>query len=187
MSPRAAWRLEQLGFRNVYWYAGGKADWTAAGLPFEGRSSRVPRLGQHARRDIPTCRPGERLGVVRERVRRAGWNACVVVTGERVVLGVLRLAELARADDQTAEEVMRNGPSTYRPDVTVHEMLERMRASRLSTALVTTSEGVLIGMALLEELEAAHDPTRAAPAAHVGGPTRNGDGSHKKWEGRNTK
>jgi len=32
MSPRAASRLESLGFRDVYDYAAGKADWFAAGL-----------------------------------------------------------------------------------------------------------------------------------------------------------
>src|SRR5712691_518454 len=33
MSPRAAWRLERLGFTPVYDYALGKVDWMAAGLP----------------------------------------------------------------------------------------------------------------------------------------------------------
>jgi len=32
MSPRAASRLESLGFRDVYDYAAGKADWFNAGL-----------------------------------------------------------------------------------------------------------------------------------------------------------
>src|SRR2546430_16920519 len=35
MSPRAAARLEQLGF-DVYDYALGKVDWMARGLPMEG-------------------------------------------------------------------------------------------------------------------------------------------------------
>ena len=35
MSPRAAWRLESLGFARVYDYVAGKADWMAAGLPTE--------------------------------------------------------------------------------------------------------------------------------------------------------
>ena len=36
MSPRAAWRLESLGFSKVYDYVEGKADWAVAGLPREG-------------------------------------------------------------------------------------------------------------------------------------------------------
>jgi hypothetical protein len=30
MSPRAAWRLESIGFGQVYDYAAGKADWGSA-------------------------------------------------------------------------------------------------------------------------------------------------------------
>ena len=36
LSPRAAARLEELSFREVYDYVAGKADWLAAGLPSEG-------------------------------------------------------------------------------------------------------------------------------------------------------
>jgi hypothetical protein len=36
MSPRAACRLEQLGFAKVYDYTTGKADWLAHGLETEG-------------------------------------------------------------------------------------------------------------------------------------------------------
>src|SRR5689334_6170303 len=35
LSPRAAARLESLGFADVYDYAAGKADWIAMGLPTE--------------------------------------------------------------------------------------------------------------------------------------------------------
>ena len=36
MSARAAWRLESLGFANVYRYTAGKSDWFASGLPRAG-------------------------------------------------------------------------------------------------------------------------------------------------------
>ncbi len=38
-SPQAAEKLERLGFRNVWDYAGGKADWVEAGYPLEGGPS----------------------------------------------------------------------------------------------------------------------------------------------------
>ena len=72
MSPRAAWRLESLGFREVYDYAAGEADWFAGGLPREGRDAAIPRAGDVARRDVPTCGLDDRVGEVRERVRSAG-------------------------------------------------------------------------------------------------------------------
>ena len=42
MSPRAAWRLESLGFGDVYDYVAGKVDWMAAGLPIEGANAHHP-------------------------------------------------------------------------------------------------------------------------------------------------
>ena len=56
MSPRAAWRLEGLGFERVYDYVPGKADWFASGLPKEGRLASVPTRGETARR--ADLRPG---------------------------------------------------------------------------------------------------------------------------------
>ena len=46
MSPRAAWRLESLGFTAVYDYVAGKADWFARGLPRAGRLAEEPTVGQ---------------------------------------------------------------------------------------------------------------------------------------------
>ena len=88
-------RLEGLGFERVHDYVPGKADWFASGLPKEGRLASAPTLGDAARRDVPTCAPVEKIGVVRERVRKIGWDRCVVVNEERVVLGLLREKELS--------------------------------------------------------------------------------------------
>src|SRR2546427_13136002 len=83
MSPRAAWRLETLGFEQVYDYAAGKADWGAAGLPREGTVASDPSAGDAADPDVPTCSlqddlrsvpcacARERLGSVHRRQRAA--------------------------------------------------------------------------------------------------------------------
>ena len=92
-------------------------DWLAAGLPTEGTTARLPRAGDVARKDVPTCAVDERLGEVRERVRAAGWDACVVVNEERIVFGLLRSRELEGDADARMERVMRPGPSTFRPHV----------------------------------------------------------------------
>src|SRR5919198_6066526 len=99
MSPRAAWRLETLGFREVYDYAAGKQDWAAAGLSTEGKLAELPRAGDVARRDVPTCRLDESVKTIRERVRASGLEACVVVNEERVVFGILLEEELGGPDD----------------------------------------------------------------------------------------
>src|ERR687886_124155 len=95
MSPRAAWRLEEtLGFLNVYRYTPGKADWFAAGLPREGEMAAVPRIGDVADRDVPTCGPAERLDEVRRRLQRADRDICVVLNTRRVVLGRVRAKDV---------------------------------------------------------------------------------------------
>ena len=146
MSPRAAWRLESLGFQDVYDYAAGKADWFARGRPIEGERANVPRVGALARPDVPTCGLDEPVSVVAERVRGAGWDTCIAVNDERVVLGRLFASELSRDGSQAVEEVMRSGPSTFRPNVVAEEMARFMDERGVSTALVTTSEGRLVGL-----------------------------------------
>ena len=153
MSPRAAWRLEGLGFERVYDYVPGKADWSASGLPTEGTLARVPTIGDAARQDVPTCALEEKISDARDRVRAAGWDACVVVNKERVVLGLLREKELASDAKATAEEVMRNGPATFRPDEPLEKMAKRMRERGARTVLVTTSDGRLVGLVYREDAE----------------------------------
>src|SRR5262245_21447835 len=46
LSARAAWRLESMGFQEVYRYTPGKEDWIAAGYETEGTNSNRPRLKQ---------------------------------------------------------------------------------------------------------------------------------------------
>src|SRR5919108_4977324 len=100
MSPRAAWRLDALGFAPVYDYVTGKADWLAAGLPTEGEGPRRARVADVIDRAVPTCTPDEHLGDV---VQRLGndWDICVVVNDKTIVQGRLRRDRVA-ADDQRA-------------------------------------------------------------------------------------
>jgi CBS domain-containing protein len=153
MSPRAASRLEGLGFERVYDYVPGKADWFASGLPREGRLASVPTIGEAARRDVPTCAPAEKVGAVRERVRKAGWDRCVVVNKERVVLGLLRERELLSDPKSSVKEAMRNGPATFRPNEPVGKMAKRMQDREATAVLVTTPDGRLVGLLYREDAE----------------------------------
>ncbi len=164
MSPRAAWRLESLGFTRVYEYAAGKADWGAFGLPLEGKVTHVPRIKDVARTDVPTCGLDETVGTVRTRIGK--WRTCFVVNDRRIVLGRLFAKELEADPETRAGDVMRAGPSTFRPNVSVLQMLEYMNDNGLDSAPVTRSDGALIGLVLRSDAE------RAAPEAHEGGPRR---------------
>ncbi|HWD47728.1 MAG TPA: CBS domain-containing protein [Actinomycetota bacterium] len=154
----------------MYDYVAGELDWLAAGLPTEGRNAELPRAGDVARPDAPTCRLEEPIGQVRERVRAAGWDACVVVSDQRVVLGLLRSGELQRGQDEPVEQVMRPGPSTFRPHVPIEELAHFMVHHDLPTSPVTTSDGRLVGLlrredaarVALERARGRHDDHEAA-------------------------
>jgi CBS domain-containing protein len=160
MSPRAAWRLETLGFPRVYDYVGGKLNWLSAGLPTEGRLAAVPRAGDVVRPEVPTCGLDERLGDVRARVEAPRFDTCVVVNDERVVLGILRPSHLGKESNLRVEAAMSPGPSTFRPHVYITEMAEHMTKHDLPSAPVTTGDGVLMGLLVRE------DAVRAAEEFH---------------------
>jgi CBS domain-containing protein len=119
----------------VHDYVGGKGDWAVHRLPLEGRTAGRRRVIDVARKDIPTCGPRERLGDVRDRVRAAGHDVCIVVNERGIVLGRLRRDCWEREPEAATEECMELGPPTTRPDLFLHEVLERLH--KVGSLLVT--------------------------------------------------
>ncbi len=107
------------------------------------------------RRDVPTCRLEDALADVRERVERAGFDTCFVVTETGVVLGRLGRAVLASDDDRSVEQAMTAGPSTIRPSARLGAVVERMRKQNLTSLPVTTSDGRLAGLITRADAERA--------------------------------
>lgn len=148
MAPRAAARLESLGFRNVHEYRAGKLDWMAAGLPTEGENSKHPRAADVARPDVPTCAVGEKVGDVARRAGESGWDSAVAVDERGTVLGLLRADELEKDPSLRVEDAMQPGPSTFRPYVPVKEMADYMVKHDLISSPITRSDGGLVGLLL---------------------------------------
>ena len=139
MSPRAAWRLERLGFNAVCDYAPGKVDWMAAGLPTVRADGSERRALDVADRHPPTCGADTLIGDLptAERV--------IVVNDHDIVLG--RVGTGGSSDrDRTAEEVMKPGPATVRANEPLDPLLERMRRRDVTEIIVTTPEGRLLGV-----------------------------------------
>jgi predicted transcriptional regulator len=156
MSGRAAWRLETLGFAEVYRYHPGKVDWVAGGLPSEGRLAHQPRIEDIAHQGVPTCQIGETLRAARARLEDTGFELCAVVNDQRVVLGAITRKMLDKGTPDTpVEHVMVTAPSTYRPNVSVDEMAQHMADTDRHVVLVTTADGVLVGLIRREEVERA--------------------------------
>jgi rhodanese-related sulfurtransferase len=142
MSPRAAWRLERLGFGPVYDYAAGKVDWLAAGLPTVRADTSERRALDDADRDPPTRRPDDPVGDIAGLTEQS-----VVVVNERgIVLGRVNPDRLEAADSTPLEEVMEPGPATVRAHEPLAALLERMARRSVSEVLVTTPQGELLGV-----------------------------------------
>jgi CBS domain-containing protein len=154
MAPRAALRLEILGFTRVYEYKPGKIDWMAAGLPGEGPEAAVPSIGGIMRTDVPRFPLDERAGMVVERLLASAWEWGAIVDGSGVLLGRVRASDITHPAAPAAE-VMEEGPSTYRPNVPLAELLDRMREGDFDMAFVTDPEGRLLGLVTRGDIEAA--------------------------------
>jgi Mg/Co/Ni transporter MgtE len=142
-----------MGFSRVYAYLAGKKDWGSYGLPREGSNVPASTAGDIAHRDVPTCVLGDDLAQVRERVHAAGWDTCIVVNEQRVVLGRLGRKAIGGHTDESVERAMTPGPSTVRPSIGADALLERIRARNLTSLVVTTPDGRLVGLALRSDLE----------------------------------
>ncbi|MCZ6891993.1 MAG: CBS domain-containing protein [Chloroflexi bacterium] len=153
MSPRAAARLESLGFTKVYDYEAGKSDWLAAALPSGGRLAVEPSAGDVVRGDDIACHLGERPGDVAKRVRAAGRDICIVVNDRHVILGGIRGRALDGDPNALVDDVMQLGPSTIRPDTNLETVVSTLRGDNVKSTLVTDQEGRLIGTVYLEDVE----------------------------------
>ena len=138
----------------MYDYAGGKADWLAAGLHTVGDKANSPRTGSLAR-EVFTCGLQDRAGEVAERLRAADQDVCIVINAERVVMGRVRARDIAPGDETSIEQVMESGPSTFRPDVPLAEIVEYMDKRDMQSALITTNDGILVGVVHRDEAEEA--------------------------------
>lgn len=152
MSPRAAWRLERLGFPRVYDYEAGKMDWLSYGLPHEGSALLA---GDFVDRSIATCDLDAPLAEAKRRVAEAGAGLCIAVTDGDVVMGIVRGAALEGPDDQRVADAMTFGISTVRPSEDLEALTQRMAGANVETILVTSSDARLMGLLRREQAEEA--------------------------------
>jgi rhodanese-related sulfurtransferase len=151
MSPRAATRLEQLGF-EVYDYALSKVDWMAHGLPMEGTAAARPTAVSFARHDVVTCALDDSAEEIEERIDASPYGFALVLA-DRVVLGRIGRTRVEEApDDASAELLMEPGPSTTRPHADPGELDKQFERSGTSTAILTTPEGELLGVVSRSDL-----------------------------------
>lgn len=148
MSARAAWRLEQLGFTDVYDYDVGRTDWESAGLPMEGTDVRGPAIAEAVTHDPPTADVAETVGQARQRMD--GSTQVIVINEESVVVGVMRKESWEHDEETLVGDAMRLGPATIRPGSQLAPLVGRMETKDVESVIVTDAEGRLIGVITLE-------------------------------------
>ncbi len=146
MSPRAAWRLETLGFERVHDFVGGKLEWLVAGLPTEGTGPHHAVAGEVVMPATFVCGLGTLSGVVRSKLRAGSDSVCAVTNEEKIVLGRVRWRDLPDADDVPVEDFMQPGPATVRTIEQLGPLAGRMQEAGVKTILVTDAKGRLLGM-----------------------------------------
>jgi rhodanese-related sulfurtransferase len=144
LSARAAWRLESMGFQEVYRYTPGKEDWIAAGHETEGTSASRPRLKQYLKTNVQTCLLRDRLQEVQN--RRGAHEFCVVLNDRNIVMGIIEGDAWNGNPLARASEVMNPAPRTFRPDADPKEIVKELRKDSIENALVTSSDGELLGV-----------------------------------------
>ena len=125
----------------------------------EGRRATEPTIASVIHGDVPRFGLHDRAGTMLDAMRSGGWEWGAVVDARGVLLGRVRARDIADRNAK-AEEVMEEGPSTYRPNVGLDELLRRMLDHRFEMAFVTDPDGRLRGLVtrrgIARELDAHH-------------------------------
>jgi CBS domain-containing protein len=124
----------------------GKVDWLAYGLPVEGEQAEFSTLMTQMEADVPTCQLSDSLAEAKRRAEKVGSNLCPVVNQQGIVLGLIREEMWKNALDVPAEKVMELGPVTFRPSYPADDAREFLSKQEWDSALVTSSDGKLMGI-----------------------------------------
>jgi rhodanese-related sulfurtransferase len=149
LSARASARLEELGFENVHDLIGGRAAWTALGLPTEGETGDEGRVGQFVDK-AQAVLIGDTLA---EAVAVGEHRFPVPVTStDGVLLGAVDPSVMDLPPATPVRDVMTPAPRTIRPEGRVDEVVEQLRRDQLDHVFVTAVSGVLLGRVVTDQL-----------------------------------
>ncbi len=149
LSARLARRLEDLGFDPVYDLIGGRAAWTALGLPTEGAVGDRRRISSVVE-VVPTVSPDDTIADVRA-LGEAAFPV-PVVDGDGVLFGAIHPTALGLPPETAVRDVMVPAPGTIRPELRVDEVAQQLAKDGIDHVFVTKVSGVLIGLVVTARL-----------------------------------
>jgi rhodanese-related sulfurtransferase len=151
LSARACARLEDLGFEQVHDLIGGRAAWTALGLPTDGDVGDLRRIAQYVTA-VPTVGVDASIADV---VSLGEQRFPVpVINADGVLLGAVDAAGAAALLPTTrVTAVMMPAPRTIRPELRVDKVIEQLRRDEVDHVFVTAVNGALFGLVVTDELD----------------------------------
>jgi rhodanese-related sulfurtransferase len=149
LSARASARLEQLGFDHVHDLIGGRAAWSALGLPTHGTTGDHGRISGYAL-DVPTVRIDATLADIAALAEQR--FPVPIINADRVLLGAVEPSAAAKPPTTPVAEVMIPAPRTIRPEVRVDDAVVQLRKDGLDQVFITAVNGVLVGLVITDQL-----------------------------------
>jgi CBS domain-containing protein len=120
-------------------------DWVAFGLPVEKGQNGPVMVIEQIERQVPICQLNESVGEAKRRAKKLGFQICVVVNEQGIVLGVIEKNAWEKSSDIAIETVMDPGPTTLRPSYLLEDAKKAVAKSGRD-AIVTSSDGRLMGI-----------------------------------------
>lgn len=139
-----------MGFKQVHDLIGGRAAWTALGLPTEGEVGDRRRITDYVSKATTV-----RVGAKMKAVHALGGSQrfpLAVVDKDGVLLGTIDPAAAALPAATPVERAMVPAPGTIRPELRIEEVVEQLRSDGLDHVFVTAVNGVLVGLVVTEDL-----------------------------------
>ena len=118
----------------------------AAGLPTARAPGGERRAIEVVERDPVTCAPTDAVAAAAGLARERSTSSVLVINDERIVLGRLTHRHLTEAAERVAQDVMESGLTTVRAHEPLDALFDRMAANHVQEMIVTTLEGVLLGV-----------------------------------------
>jgi predicted transcriptional regulator len=135
----------------VFDLAGGKSGWRERGLPMQGTGPFRYVAGQVLTPATATCLPDALSDDIRAMLRSN--PVCVVVNEQGIVLGRVRRKDLPEEDHARAADFMQLGPATVQRREELGGLVQRMRKAGVTTIIVTTPKGELVGIVDRDDAE----------------------------------
>jgi Mg/Co/Ni transporter MgtE len=135
----------------VHELVGGRAAWTALGLPTDGAVGDRRRISHYVA-EVPTLGVQSTIAdlVALDEQR---WPT-PVVNDDGVLVGAVHPTASTLPSSTPIEGVMVPAPGTIRPELRIDEVLEQLKRDGLDHVFVTAVDGVLLGLVVTQELHA---------------------------------